>query len=112
MVYNSPISIYQETQGEMLNEIRENFESEIMATVQTKCAININKEELLKALQYDRGQYEKGYQDGKMDAHKTGRWIDAREQCGEFMCSNCEFLCCTNQYNYCPNCGAIMGNRQ
>lgn len=43
---------------------------------------------------------------------KIGRWIDAREQCGEFMCSNCQFLCCTNQYNYCPNCGAIMGNRQ
>lgn len=39
---------------------------------------------------------------------KTGRWIDAREQCGEFMCSNCQFLCCTNQYNYCPNCGAKM----
>lgn len=39
---------------------------------------------------------------------KPGRWIDAREQCGKFMCSNCQFLCCTNQYNYCPNCGAKM----
>ena len=37
---------------------------------------------------------------------KTMRWIDVREQCGEFMCSNCQFLCCTNQYSYCPDCGA------
>lgn len=110
MAYSSPISIYQETQREMLNEIRKNFESEIMAIVQTKCVINIDKEELLKALQYDREQYEKGYQDGKMNAQKTGQWIDTREQYGEFefMCSNCELLCCTNHYNYCPKCGAKM----
>ena len=39
---------------------------------------------------------------------KTMRWIDARKECGDFMCSNCQFLCCTNQYNYCPDCGAKM----
>ena len=41
---------------------------------------------------------------------KIGQWIDTREQYGEFefMCSNCELLCCTNHYNYCPHCGAKM----
>ena len=41
---------------------------------------------------------------------KIGQWIDTREQYGEFefMCSNCELLCCTNHYNYCPKCGAKM----
>lgn len=65
---------------------------------------------VIKALNYDRDQYEKGYQDGKMNAQKTGQWIDTREQHGEFefMCSNCELLCCTNHYNYCPHCGAKM----
>ena len=29
---------------------------------------NIDKEELIRALQYDRNQYEKGYLDGKTDA--------------------------------------------
>ena len=29
---------------------------------------NVDKEELLRALQYDRGQYEKGYADGERDA--------------------------------------------
>ena len=28
----------------------------------------IDKEELAKALQYDRGQYDKGYEDGRADA--------------------------------------------
>jgi Zn finger protein HypA/HybF involved in hydrogenase expression len=37
-----------------------------------------------------------------------GRWIDAREYCGDFMCSNCNALYGTNKFNYCPNCGAKM----
>ena len=37
-----------------------------------------------------------------------GRWIDAREYCGDFMCSNCDALYGTNKFNYCPNCGAHM----
>ena len=30
-----------------------------------KMGVNVDKEELLKALNYDRGQYEKGYADGR-----------------------------------------------
>ena len=37
-----------------------------------------------------------------------GRWIDAREYCGDFMCSKCDALYGTNKFNYCPNCGADM----
>ena len=40
-----------------------------------------------------------------------GRWIDAREYCGDYMCSNCEALYGTNKFNYCPNCGAKMGDK-
>ena len=39
---------------------------------------------------------------------RHGRWIDAREYCGDYMCSNCEALYGTNKFNYCPNCGAKM----
>ena len=39
---------------------------------------------------------------------RHGRWIDAREYCGDYMCSNCESLYGTNKFNYCPNCGAKM----
>lgn len=39
---------------------------------------------------------------------RHGRWIDVREYCGDYMCSNCETLYSTNKFNYCPNCGAKM----
>lgn len=39
---------------------------------------------------------------------RHGRWIDAREYCGDYMCSNCETLYGTNKFNYCPYCGAKM----
>ena len=37
----------------------------------------------------------------------SGRWIDAREQCGSFVCSKCEYQSMA-KYNYCPDCGAKM----
>lgn len=36
-----------------------------------EAGVTVDKEELLKALAYDRGQYEKGYEDGKRDAVLT-----------------------------------------
>ncbi len=70
-MYKSPIEIiYEQTQTQI--------ENEIFRAVQ-RYAINVNKEELLKALKYDRQQYNKGYADGKAAAVKHGRW----EQCFE-----------------------------
>lgn len=40
-----------------------------------------------------------------------GRWIDVREYCGDYMCSNCETLYSTNKFNYCPYCGVKMDGR-
>ena len=73
----------------------------------TKIAIDVDKDELIKALKYDRGQYEKGYADAKAE-QKKGHWIDAREFCSEFMCSNCHNLNRNKIYKYCPYCGAEM----
>ena len=57
--------------GEMAYEL----EGEIYRAIQ-KYAVDVNKEELLKALQYDRDQYDKGYQDG-LNADK---WIPCSER--------------------------------
>lgn len=35
--------------------------------IRQKVGYNINKDELVRALQYDREQYQKGYEDGKSD---------------------------------------------
>lgn len=56
-MYKSPIEI-------ITGQIKTNYENEIYRAVQN-VGINIDKEELLKALEYDRGQYEEGFREGE-----------------------------------------------
>ena len=55
MSYQSPIELITGQMNLLL-------ESEICKAVQN-VGVNVDKDELLKALQYDRGQYQKGYND-------------------------------------------------
>ena len=65
-MYESPIEIFTtEMQTQVIRQ-RENY---IYQTVQD-CGISVDKEELVRALQYDREQYEKGYEDGIRDFAK------------------------------------------
>jgi hypothetical protein len=68
MAWNSPIDIIQ--------EIVNDYNEKLLDNVVTQCikvGITVDKDELLKALKYDREQYEKGYRDGKMDSHMFER---------------------------------------
>lgn len=59
-MYKSPIEIiYGQTQTQI--------EGDVFRAIQSY-GINVGKEELIRALQYDRDQYGKGYADGKADA--------------------------------------------
>ena len=68
--YKSPIEMIM---GQMHMEI----ENGIYSAVQGY-GINVDKEELIRALQYDRGQYEKGYADGLR--HGETKWISVEER--------------------------------
>ena len=57
--YKSPIEI-------ITSEVEAKMEGDIMTAIQ-RYGINVDKEELLKALRYDRDQYAKGYADAKND---------------------------------------------
>ena len=61
MDYKSPIEILT---GEPI--FKEMDDGVMRATV--NCGVHVDKEELLKALAYDRGQYEKGYEDATKGA--------------------------------------------
>ena len=62
-MYESPIEkIYGELQTQMVQE----DENMVMKAVR-KVGVNVDKGELIKALQYDRNQYTKGYEDGKKE---------------------------------------------
>ena len=56
-MYESPIEVVHE-------QIRVQVDDEIFRAVQN-VGVNVNKEELLKALEYDRGQYEEGFREGE-----------------------------------------------
>ena len=77
-MYQSPISIY-ETAMETIIEHRENA---IFAKVQDAFDVQVDKKELIRALQYDRGQYEKGFQDGVASAEVV-KWIPVSERMPE-----------------------------
>lgn len=52
------------------DDLRVKQEESVMTVIQN-LGIDVNKEELIKALQYDRDQYDKGYADGYEDAHEV-----------------------------------------
>lgn len=63
-MYESPIESIK-------TEIQIQFEDDCIKAIQS-CGFNVNKEELAKALIYDRKQYEKGYSDGYEKGYSDG----------------------------------------
>ena len=57
-MYESPIT---QIMSDISSQIVKNQEDHLMCEVRQSIGYDIDKEELLKALQYDRYQYEKGY---------------------------------------------------
>lgn len=56
-MYESPIEIF-------VKEMRMKQEEQVLKAVQ-EIGVHIDKDELVKALKYDREQYEKGFADGR-----------------------------------------------
>lgn len=94
------------------------IEGELLKVTQ-KMGLDVDREELLKALKYDRGQYEKGYQCGCRDTLKVGEWTTIEDNIlmeTVYKCSVCkeEFVTLDDEtplkhlWNCCPCCGAIM----
>lgn len=63
-LYDSPINVYFD-QPEMTfcTKVVNGIETQFFQAVQ-KAGVTVDKDELVKALKYDRGQYEKGFSDG------------------------------------------------
>lgn len=61
--------------GEIQTKIMEAQDDYVMQVVHD-FGVEVNKEELIKALNYDRNQYEKGYADAKAEQ----RWIPVSER--------------------------------
>lgn len=120
MAYESPINItYHEGQlpdfrsihERIANDITEQRENAIMASITEQMAIDINKQELLRALKYDRDQYNKGYEDGYRaminERSDPAEWIETDHKGTPYLCPKCQ--CFSNlRYYWCPWCGKDM----
>jgi len=114
-MYKSPIEIFVD---DMITE----YENGIVKVLQ-KYKISCNKEELTKALVYDRDQYKKGFEEGKASVQKIGEWIDGVDVpnrnpylhlANKKYCSKCLNEAYWDSdygqqlFDFCPNCGADM----
>lgn len=91
-MWESPVNIF-ETVSDM---IEKEIDGNIIVEIKKQIGIDINKEELVKALNYDRNQYEKGYYDG----FNADRWISVKdklpdEKINENTHDFCRYLCAT-----------------
>lgn len=67
-MYDSPIRL-------AVSKMTSQFNDDIYNAV-VKTGIDVDKDELVRALNYDRNQYEKGYRDGL----KASEWISVKER--------------------------------
>lgn len=72
-MYESPIT---QIITDISSQVRELQDGRLMYEVQQAIGYEIDKGELIKALNYDRNQYQKGYEDGRKD----NEWIPVSER--------------------------------
>lgn len=71
--YESPVTLQIRQIAEQIEEQREN---QITATISEQIGVNVDKNELKRALAYDRDQYRRGYEDGwRARSKDVPQWI-------------------------------------
>lgn len=101
MDYKSPIEI---AIGQFRLEQEKRIEGDVLSAIQ-EYGITIDKEELIKALNYDRDQYRKGYEDGVRAKADNGDVVKV------VRCKDCKHCTLTEDGEYNPEdvvCGFFM----
>lgn len=79
-MYKSPVTITYDAVHDVISKMEVNTDERIYKAI-LNVGITVDKEELIKAIEYDRHQYEAGYADGKEDGKP--RWIPVSERLPE-----------------------------
>lgn len=59
-MYQSPIEL-------IYKDIQQKIENYTFESIRREVGVKVNKDELIRALKYDRGQYDKGHADGEWE---------------------------------------------
>lgn len=105
-MYQSPIEI-------ITKKMRTQFEDNVFKAIQDY-GIVVDKEELIKALQYDRAQYAKGYADGMLA--RKDEWISVKKnlpkESGKYIVCNAKGMVYqTKFYTYPKDQGGHWGQK-
>lgn len=65
-LYKSPVTIHEQIVNDLIADYQDGKNKAICKAI-VKIGIDVNKDELIKALHYDRQQYKKGYEDAVKD---------------------------------------------
>lgn len=86
-MWESPVNV-------IMGEMEMQVEKDIYKAVQN-VGIDVNKEELIKAMQYDRNQYEKGYADAIAEYMNElcDKCLDMKNECYQLECPFCSDGC-------------------
>ena len=95
-MYETPIHIFVKDYIDDIVDVIERNKDNMIITAIQKIGIDINKEELIKAMQYDRQQYDKGYADAKAEIEVV-------------RCKNCKHAHLTDD-GYCKYCDEWIGD--
>ena len=71
-MYESPINMIYDAADKIIKQRQDEVENKIVCEITERYAIDVDKDELIKALNYDRNQYHKGYFDGKSAGYNEG----------------------------------------
>ena len=106
--YQSPIELFTTPIEMISNDCEAQSEKFVYEAIQ-KIGVNIDKDELIKALRYDRQQYEAGYAAGKASVLQHGHWESSGFPEYPYRCSHCGKQTKENvERSYCGSCGAAM----
>ena len=73
--YKRPIEMVM---GDLVSKMVEDRENAVVAQISQQIGVNVDKDELMKALAYDRDQYNKGFTEGYKCGLVEGKRIFAR----------------------------------
>lgn len=85
MSYNSPITIFEDPMETTIQKVARSIEAqeeEYIYKAVCRIGIDVDKDELRRALRYDRDQYEQGHFDGFFEGMQAAApsWIPTRER--------------------------------
>lgn len=98
MSYESPIRI-------IVRDLETKMENDVFQVAQSY-GIEVDEDELMRALRYDRGQYEKGFDDGRKDrfCHQIKPYKDGKR----WHCGQCS-IAISRYWRFCQFCGQKIG---